>query len=114
MVITTTTAAALAAGSALEGFDPNERADALFMLTVLAGALMVAASMLRLGRYTRFVSFSVMVGFLSGVAVSIICGQIPDLAGVSATATWLSRRPGRRPAPARIEPASLRRASRRW
>jgi SulP family sulfate permease len=81
MVITTTTAAALAAGSALEGFDPNERADALFMLTLLAGALMVAASILRLGRYTRFVSFSVMVGFLSGVAVNIVCGQLPDLLG---------------------------------
>jgi SulP family sulfate permease len=43
MVITTTTAAALAAGSAVSGFD-------LFMLTVLAGALMLAAGLVRLGR----------------------------------------------------------------
>jgi SulP family sulfate permease len=81
MVITTTTAAALAAGSALEGFDAGERPDALFMLTVLAGAVMVAAGLLRLGRYTRFVSFSVMIGFLTGVAVNIVLGQIPDFTG---------------------------------
>ena len=85
MVITTTTAAALAAGSAVASFDADERPQALFMLTVLAGAVMLAAGLLRPGRYTRFVSFSVMIGFLTGVAASIIFGQIPDLAGVSAT-----------------------------
>ena len=85
MVITTTTAAALAAGSAVEGFDADKRPEALFMLTVLAGAVMVAAGLLRLGRYTRFVSFSVMIGFLTGVAANIIFGQIPDLTGASAT-----------------------------
>ena len=81
MVITTTSAAALAAGSALAGVDPAERPAALFLLTLLAGVLMVAAGILRLGRYTRFVSHSVMIGFLTGVAVNIVAGQIPDLAG---------------------------------
>ncbi|MDA0160409.1 SulP family inorganic anion transporter [Solirubrobacter ginsenosidimutans] len=85
MVITTTTAAALAAGSAVDGFDAAKRPDALFMLTVLAGAIMVVAGLARLGRYTRFVSFSVMIGFLTGVAANIIFGQIPDFTGVSAT-----------------------------
>ena len=56
----------------------------LFLLTFLAGAVMVVAGMLRLGRYTRFVSHSVMIGFLTGVAVNIIFGQIPDLVGVEA------------------------------
>src|SRR5450432_1816414 len=64
MVITTTSAAALAAGSAVSGFHGADRPAALFMLTVMAGAVMVAAGLLRLGRYTRFVSFSVMIGFL--------------------------------------------------
>ena len=81
MVITTTSAAALAAGSALAGVDPAERPAALFLLTLLAGVLMVAAGILRLGRFTRFVSHSVMIGFLTGVAVNIVAGQIPDLAG---------------------------------
>jgi SulP family sulfate permease len=81
MVITTTTAAALAAGSALEGVDPADRAESLFLLTALAGVVMVVAGLLRLGRYTRFVSLSVMIGFLTGVAVNIIFGQLADLTG---------------------------------
>jgi SulP family sulfate permease len=85
MVITTTTAAALAAGSAVAGFDADKRPEAQFMLTVLAGAVMLAAGLLRFGRFTRFVAFSVMIGFLTGVAANIIFGQIPDLAGANAS-----------------------------
>ncbi len=84
MVITTTSAAALAAGSAVESLSPEDRPAALFLLTLLAGAAMITAGLLRLGRFTRFVSQSVMVGFLSGVAVNIIAGQIPDLTGAEA------------------------------
>ena len=60
---------------------PDQRPAALFLLTLIAGVLMVAAGLLRLGRYTRFVSHSVMIGFLTGVAVNIVAGQIPDLTG---------------------------------
>jgi SulP family sulfate permease len=84
MVITTTTAAALAAGSAVSGLDADQRPEALFLLTILAGLVMVAAGLFRLGRYTRFVSHSVMSGFLTGVAVNIICGQLGDLTGFAA------------------------------
>ncbi len=84
MVITTTTAAALAAGSAVAGLDEAQRPDALFLLTALTGLVMVAAGLLRLGRFTRFVSHSVMTGFLTGVAVNIICGQLGDLTGFAA------------------------------
>ena len=84
MVITATTAAALAAGSAVSGFDADQRPEALFLLTMLAGLVMIAAGLLRLGRYTRFVSHAVMTGFLTGVAVNIICGQFGDLTGVAA------------------------------
>ena len=84
MLITTTSAAALAAGSAVENLSPEDRPAALFLLTLMAGAAMIAAGLLRLGRFTRFVSHSVMVGFLSGVSVNIIAGQIPDLTGAEA------------------------------
>lgn len=84
MVITTTTAAALAANSALSEVDADDRLAALSLLTLLAGAMMLAAGLLRLGRYTRFVSHSVMVGFLTGVAVNILFGQLGTLAGVAA------------------------------
>jgi len=81
MVVTTTTASALAAGSALSGFSGSERSDALFVLSALAGVMMIAAGVLRLGRFTRFVSVSVLTGFLTGVALNIVLGQLGDLLG---------------------------------
>ena len=85
MVITTTTAAALAAGSALEGVDPADREQAMFLLVAIAGIAMILAGLARLGRYTRFVSHSVMIGFLTGIAVNIVFGQLPDLTGADAS-----------------------------
>jgi SulP family sulfate permease len=81
MMITTTGAGALAAGSAVSGVSPDQRSEALVLLTLLAGAMMVAAGVAKLGRYTRFVSHSVMLGFLTGVALNIIFGQLSDLTG---------------------------------
>jgi SulP family sulfate permease len=84
MVITTTSAAALAAGSALQNVPSAQRPAAIPLLVILVGVALVAAGIIRLGRYTRFVSYSVMIGFLTGIAVNIVCGQIGDLTGVSA------------------------------
>jgi SulP family sulfate permease len=84
MVITTTSASALAAGSALSGVPAAQRPSAVPLVAIIAGAALVAAGLARLGRYTRFVSYSVMTGFLTGVAVNIVCGQIPDLTGAPA------------------------------
>jgi len=56
----------------------------LFLLVIVAGAVMVLAGVLRLGRFTRFVSHSVMIGFLTGVGANIVFGQLPDLTGVDA------------------------------
>ncbi|SOD74540.1 SulP family sulfate permease [Jatrophihabitans sp. GAS493] len=84
MVVTTTSAAALAAGSALAGVSAADRPDALFLLTLLSGVLMIVAGVLHFGRYTRFVPHSVMIGFLTGISVNIILSQIPTLLGYTA------------------------------
>jgi SulP family sulfate permease len=84
MVITTTSAASLAAGSALRGVPEAERPGALLLLALMAGAVLVAAGLAGLGRYTRFVSYSVMIGFLTGISVNIACGQVADLTGAEA------------------------------
>lgn len=81
MVITTTSAAALAAGSAIASVPGAQRGDAMILLTLIAGVAMVLAGVFRLGRYARFVSYSVMRGFLTGVAFNIIFGQLPDITG---------------------------------
>src|SRR3954447_24947155 len=76
MVVTTTSAAVLAAGSALTPYTGDERSEAMLVLTLMAGALMVLAAMVGLSRYIRFVSYSVMLGFLSGVACNMVLGQL--------------------------------------
>lgn len=84
MVVTTTSAAALAASSALAGVPAEERPGALILITLLAGAVMLAAGFFGMGRLAGFVSHSVMTGFLTGVAVNIILGQLDDLTGSTA------------------------------
>jgi SulP family sulfate permease len=82
MVVTTTSAAALAAGSALAPVPAEDRTAALFLLTMIAGAAMLVAGIVGFGRFTGFVSHSVMIGFLTGVAVNIVLGQLQVLTGV--------------------------------
>ena len=81
MVITTTSASALAAGEAVAATPEDRRSDAVIWLTLIAGVVMLAAGALGLSRYVRFVSQSVMLGFLTGLSVNIFCGQIPALTG---------------------------------
>lgn len=108
MVITTTSAAALAAGSALAEVPEPDRAGAMMLLTLVAGVVMVAAAMLRLGRYTRFVSHSVMTGFLTGVAVNIVFGQLGDLVGASPTGSVaIAKAVDVLAHPSAVDPASL-------
>jgi SulP family sulfate permease len=108
MVITTTSAAALAAGSALSGVTGPDRAKALFLLTLLAGGFMLVAGLFRLGRYVRFVSHSVMIGFLTGVAVNIVLGQLGSLTGASAEGSFaLARAVDVVTHPGRVDLASL-------
>ncbi|HEY6628912.1 MAG TPA: SulP family inorganic anion transporter [Acidimicrobiia bacterium] len=108
MVITTTTAAALAAGSALSSIDAEDQTASLFLLVLMAGAVMILAGVLKLGRYTRFVSHSVMIGFLTGVAANIIFGQIPDFTGAeSVGANSLAKALNVLLHPSSIDPVSL-------
>jgi sulfate permease, SulP family len=92
MAIAVTGASALAAASALDHVGADDRTAALFLLTLLVGVFMIAAGVARLGRYTRFVSHSVMVGFLTGISVTMILSQIPTITDTTSDApTALTR-----------------------
>lgn len=54
----------------------------LLATTVLAGLLQVAAGFLKLGQLMRFVSRSVITGFVNALAILIFLAQIPELVGV--------------------------------
>lgn len=54
----------------------------LLAATVLAGLLQIAAGLLRLGAVMRFVSRSVMTGFVNALAILIFMAQLPELINV--------------------------------
>jgi SulP family sulfate permease len=55
----------------------------LFAATILMGVFQIAAGLLRLGRLMRFVSQSVMTGFVNALAILIFLAQMPQLVGVT-------------------------------
>jgi SulP family sulfate permease len=54
----------------------------LLAATILAGMLQIGAGFLRLGAVMRFVSKSVMTGFVNALAILIFMAQLPELIGV--------------------------------
>ncbi len=58
----------------------------LLVATVLAGVFQIAAGALRLGNLMRFVSRSVITGFVNALAILIFMAQLPELIGVP----WLT------------------------
>ena len=84
-VSTTTTLAILTAAELDEvvpGGDPVALLGASAMLTLLVGAVLVAASVLRLGFIANFISDPVLTGFKAGIGVVIVLDQIPKILGV--------------------------------
>ncbi len=83
MNIDSTGAIAATAGSMLILYPEEQRASALAVLTLLVGVFMLAAGLLKLGFLTRFISNAVLRGFITGIGVNIILGQLGDLTGYS-------------------------------
>jgi sulfate permease, SulP family len=81
MNVSTTGALAVAAGAVMLEFPADQRTEALVVLVLLVGVIQFLAGLFKLGFLIRFVSHSVMTGFLNGVAVLIILGQLSDLTG---------------------------------
>lgn len=54
---------------------------ALFTLAIMTGVVMFGAGVLKLGSVLRFVSNAVMVGFISGVGINIVLGQLDAFTG---------------------------------
>ncbi len=55
----------------------------LAVATILAGVLLVAAGLFKMGALLRYIPYPVVAGFTSGIAVIIFLGQVPDFLGLS-------------------------------
>lgn len=79
--VQTTSAMSLVVASVPEISGASNDSRGLFTLALLTGIFMLIAGFLKLGRLMRFVSNSVMVGFMNGVAILIILGQLGNFTG---------------------------------
>jgi high affinity sulfate transporter 1 len=87
-VSTTTTLAILVGtqlGLAVPDGDPAKLATATATLTVLVGAMLVAARLMRLGFVANFISSPVLTGFKAGIGLVIVLDQVPKLLGIHIT-----------------------------
>ncbi|HEX7249763.1 MAG TPA: SulP family inorganic anion transporter [Burkholderiales bacterium] len=84
--VSTTTTIAILSAAALGRVAPDGDAASLAAvaatLTLLVGAILVAASLLRLGFVASFISEPVLVGFKAGIGLVIVLDQVPKLLGI--------------------------------
>ena len=84
-VSTSTTIAILTVaqlGRVIPNGDPAALLQATAALTLMVGAILIVAAILRLGFVANFISEPVLIGFKAGVGVVIIVDQLPKILGV--------------------------------
>lgn len=57
-------------------------AEGVILATMMAGLFLMAAGLLRVGTYIKFIPYPVTVGFTAGIAVIIFASQLKDLLGI--------------------------------
>lgn len=85
MSVTITGAMTIAVGSALVYYPGDALIPALVTIALIIGIFQAIAGLMRLGYFVRFVSNAVMTGFLTGVALLIVLGQLGKLTGYQFT-----------------------------
>lgn len=81
-----TCALVTAAVTPLASGDENLYQSLSVTMALLAGVLCIGASFLKLGALADFLSKPILIGFLNGIALSIVLGQIGKIFGYSMTA----------------------------
>jgi len=84
--VSTTTTIAILTAAVLEDVAPHADPAALTRvcatLTLMVGAILVGASLLRLGFVANFISEPVLIGFKAGIGLVIMLDQAPKILGI--------------------------------
>jgi len=70
----------------LSGGDPAKYLALMVILTLMTGLIYIAAGIARLGFIANFLSLPILTGYLNGIAVIIVAGQLQKLFGYSSEA----------------------------
>lgn len=57
--------------------------DGLFLATVIAGILLILMGIFKMGSLIKFIPYTITTGFTSGIAITILIGQIKDFLGLT-------------------------------
>lgn len=57
--------------------------EGLMLATLLAGIILIIMGLLRLGSLIKFIPYTITTGFTSGIAVTIVIGQLKDFFGIT-------------------------------
>jgi len=80
-----TNAISLVVFSALGSFDPDARFDAyqaMFLLGIMIGSIQILIAVFKLGDLTRYISESVVIGFMAGAGALVGLTQLGNLSGL--------------------------------
>src|SRR4029077_13477866 len=77
-----TAALSAAAVASMAAGGTNDAAALTAMLAITTGILALLAGLLRLGFLANFISEPVLKGFIIGLALTIVIGQVPKLFGI--------------------------------
>jgi SulP family sulfate permease len=86
MNVDSTSATSLATNDFVGNIASGDQLGYLVVLGILVGLFMLGMGLLKLGFLTNFISNSVMTGFLSGLGVLTILGQVGDITGYASDA----------------------------
>ena len=87
-----TSAISLVVFGALAFFDPDQRieaAEAMFLLAVMVGTVQILIAVFKLGDLTRYISESVVLGFMTAAATLLAVGQVGNALGIRDQGTGL-------------------------
>jgi len=85
-----TNAISLVVFSAIAFLPPEARSDAYeatFLLAVMVGILQILVAVFKLGDLTRYISESVVIGFMAGAGFLVALGQVGNLLGIKERGT---------------------------
>src|ERR1700727_2723248 len=80
-----TNAISLVVFSALAFFDVDARFDAYqatFLLGIMIGSIQILIAVFKLGDLTRYISESVVIGFMAGAGILVGLGQVANFLGL--------------------------------
>ena len=80
-----TNAISLVVFSAIAGLgalDAGQKTEAVFLLALLVGMIQIVIALFKLGDLTRYVSESVIIGFMTGAGILVGLSQVPNLLGL--------------------------------